>query len=246
MRSNFFNKLLFRLLAFLSAAFTLPAEEVKTVFAKDKWDKEKWIEVKSARLDYLGKMVQKEDHIINATPDLPDEVIFKQYGDKVYSGIIYNKLFTGRKVVISSKMSFDHRMAPLILIADELGKSQKGVPELRDHFEIVLYDQGVNIWHHTYKNGKPSWHKAAYLKADFKPKKVYELKVTLYKAKNIMQMTVECDGKVFGYQDEALPEKFYAGLIGCEGRCRFYDFKVKTFPRSRPKAEKKIPSVKKK
>ena len=209
-------------------------EEVKISFAKGKWDKSKWLEVKSPRWSYLGKMVQNEDHIINQTPDLPDEVIFKKYGNKVYSGLMYDKVFSGKKVIIRSKMSFDHRMAPLIVIAEELGKSKEGIPEFREHFEIVIYDQGLNIWHHTYKDGKPSWHKAAFLKVDYQPKKIYDLVITLHKAKNIMQMTVECDGKVFGYQDKALPEKFYAGIIGCEGRCRFYDFRVTTFPHRKP------------
>ena len=52
-------------------------------------------------------------------------------------------------------MSFDHLMVPLIVIAPELGKSEDGkYPELRDHYEIVLFYQGINIWHHRYKDGK--------------------------------------------------------------------------------------------
>lgn len=215
------------------------AEELAISFAKGKWDKSKWLEVKSPRWNYLGKMVQKEDHIVNFTPDLPDEVIFKKYVAKVYSCIAYNKRFSGKKVEISSKMSFDYRMAPLIVIAEDFGKSKDGKhPEMREHFEIVLFDRGLNVWHHMYKNGKPSWHKAAFMLTPFKNKKVYDVKITMEKKKNIMQMTIECDGKTFGYQDEALPEKFYVGLIGCEGRCRFYDFKVKTTPY--PPARKKV------
>lgn len=227
------------------ASGSLSGQELTSIsFAKGKWDKNKFLEVKSPRWSYLGKMVQKEDHIVNYTPDLSDEIIFKKYASKVYSGIVYNKIFSGKKVVISSKMSFDHRMAPLIVIAEDLGKSKEGIPEFREHFEIVLYDQGLNVWHHMYKDGKPSWHKAAYMKVDYKPKKIYDVKITLEKKKNIMQMTVECDGKEFGYQDEALPEKFYAGLIGCEGRCRFYDFNVRTFPAKN--VVKKVSAKKKK
>ena len=37
----------------------------------------------------------------------------------------------------------------------------------------------------------------------------------------------ECNGVSFGYADDLLPDSFYAGITGCEGRCRFYDFKVK-------------------
>lgn len=37
-----------------------------------------------------------------------------------------------------------------------------------------------------------------------------------------------CGGHHFGYQDETLPESFYAGITACEGRNRFYDFKMRT------------------
>ena len=51
-------------------------------------------------------------------------------------------------------MSFDHLMAPLIVIAPELGRSADGkYLELRDHYEIVLFFQGINIWHHRYIGG---------------------------------------------------------------------------------------------
>jgi guanyl-specific ribonuclease Sa len=41
-------------------------------------------------------------------------------------------------------------------------------------------------------------------------------------------MTVECGGRVFGYSDDALSLENYAGITGCEGRNRFYDFTVET------------------
>ncbi|MBO4303462.1 MAG: hypothetical protein J6A21_02645 [Lentisphaeria bacterium] len=240
MKKTLFGGVLFLL---LSGASMLFSEELNVNFARDKWDRSKWLEVKSPRLNYVGKMVQKEDHIINWTPDLPDEVIFKKHSNDVYSCIMYDKFFSGRKVEIRSKMSFDHRMAPLIVLAGEMGKSRENVPELSEHFEIVLYDQGINVWHHMIRDGKPFWHKAAFLKTPYEKGKIYELKIVLEKSKGIMQMTIECDGKVFGYQDEALPDKFLTGVIGCEGRCRFYDFNVKTIPE---KAAKKAPAKVKK
>ena len=40
-------------------------------------------------------------------------------------------------------------------------------------------------------------------------------------------MMVKCGGHEFGYVDNDLPDSFYAGIIGCEGRNRFYDFKIR-------------------
>jgi hypothetical protein len=41
-------------------------------------------------------------------------------------------------------------------------------------------------------------------------------------------MDIYCGGHHFGYQDETLPESFYTGITACEGRNRFYNFKVRT------------------
>ena len=37
-------------------------------------------------------------------------------------------------------------------------------------------------------------------------------------------MTVTCGDYVQQYVDNALPDEFYAGILGCEGRNMFYDF----------------------
>ena len=202
------------------------AEEYSTTFERGKWNPQTCLPVKSPRFNYMGDMVQMDDHITNRTPDLPDDVILKKHGEDVYSCIMLRKKFTGNSL-ISSTMSFDHRMAPLIVIAGEIGKSAKGEAEHREHYEVVLFDEGINIWHHTYRDGKPGWYKAAFLKAKFLPKKRYDLQVKLSYTKRGKIMTVTCDGKTFGYTDNNLPDSYYAGLIGCEGRNRFYDFKVK-------------------
>ena len=204
---------------------TLGAEEFSTTFERGKWDEKMWIPVKSPRFDYMGPMVQMDNHIMNRTPDLPDDVILRKHGNDVYSCIMLNRKFSGN-CVISSRMSFDHRMAPLIVIAGEIGKSVKGEPEHREHYEIVLFDEGINIWHHTYKNGKPGWYLAAFLKTEYLPKKQYDLQVKLAYTKRGKVMTVTCDGKTFGYTDNNLPDSYYVGITGCEGRNRFYDFRV--------------------
>ncbi|OQA85405.1 MAG: hypothetical protein BWY31_01927 [Lentisphaerae bacterium ADurb.Bin242] len=201
------------------------AEDFSTTFADGQWDRSLWLNVKSPRFDYVGEMVQHGDYIVNKTPNLPDETIFKKHGSDVYASLVFHKKFTG-SAVISSRMSFDHRMAPLIVIAPELGKSKDGIPEFREHFEIVLFDEGINVWRHLYTDGKPSWYKAAFLKTSYLPKTVYDLQVELRFVKQGCQMILRCEGKEFGYLELNLPDSYYAGIIACEGRNRFYDFKV--------------------
>ena len=46
------------------------------------------------------------------------------------------------------------------------------------------------------------------------------------KGKKGQMLEVECDGRKFGCHLLGLGKEFYLGIIGCEGRNRFYDFKV--------------------
>lgn len=244
MKKIILSSLLLAFALLMAGAEKIPHNKnFKAVFSPGKWAKNDFYMARSPRptMAYLGEMIQNKDHIINKTPPLSDEVIFRKHCDKVYACMMYKGSFSGR-VEISSKMSFDHRMAPLIVIAAPLGKCSKGLPELREHFEIVLYDKGLNVWHHEYKNGKPSWYKIAFLETDFKPKTVYDLKVDLRKYKKMTRVTVKCNGHTFGFDTTFMPKTFYAGITGCEGRCRFYDFQVNV-PAPR---KKKAPAAKKK
>ena len=220
---------------FLAAASLLPAEEFYTSFARGQWDRAQWLNVKGPRFDYVLEMVQNDDHIANPVPEVPDEEILRKHGSKVYAALVLNRTFEG-DLTVSSKMSFDHRMAPLLVIAPELGKSADGKhPEFREHYEIVLFDQGINVWHHLWRDGKPYWYKAAYLKTVFQPKKIYDLQVQLVYTAKGCQMVARCDGHELGYMELALQKvPLYVGLIACEGRNRFYDFKV-TQPRPKKK-----------
>ncbi len=213
------------LLCFVSPE--IPAEEFFTSFARDQWDESRWMTVKSPRWDYMGEFIQLDDHIANKTPEVSDEIIFKKHIADVYSSLMLKQQFTGN-CTIKSAMSFDHRMAPLIVIAPEIGQCSDGRPEHREHFEIVLYDEGINVWHHFWKDGKPFWRKTAFLNAKYDAKKRYTLEVEVKQTPKGKIMTVRCDGKSFGYLDNSLPDSYYVGITGCEGRNRFYDFSIET------------------
>ena len=201
---------------------------VSVDFARGKWDPAEWTVFKSLRFDYAHAFVQKDDHIENPCPEgLDDEEIYANHVTEVYASIVRPVRLSGT-VEVASTMSFDHLMAPLIVITPELDADDQGRPAFKKHYEIVLYNEGINVWHYTYENGNLSWHLAAFARAPFEPKKRYELKVTMAKGKREMRMTVECGGVKFGLEDPELPSSFYAGVTGCEGRNRFYSFSAKT------------------
>lgn len=196
-------------------------------FSRGKWDPKDWLEVCSVRWDYHNPFQQFDDHIMNRCPEgVSDEEIYKKHVSAVYSSMVYAKKLK-TKAEISCRMSFSHRMAPEIVIANDLHKDAAGRIVYHDHFEVVLFDEGFNVWRYKWENGKTSWRKVAFLRTPFTPGKVYDVKVTLEKRKGTKELTVSCDGHTFGYADDLLPETFYAGICGCEGRCQFYDFRIK-------------------
>jgi hypothetical protein len=201
--------------------------DVEVSFTPGSWSMDDWLLVKSPRWEYKHGFVQKSDCIENECPNVSGEEVFKKYNSKVYSAMVHRQ----RAVLgqtISSKMGFDHRMAPLIVISEKLDKSPFGDYMFGEHWEIVLYDEGINVWHHMIKDGKPCWYRAAYLKAPYKKNVPYNLEVKVVKTrKGVKEMTVKCGDQELGYVDNDLPDSFYAGIIGCEGRNRFYDFKIK-------------------
>ena len=204
---------------------------VDVSFARGKWEANDFTLVKCARQDYIGSFEQMDDCVANhCPPGTTPEEVYKKYNDKVYAAMLYKDRFPLGSTV-SSRMGFDWLMAPLIVIAKDLGEDAKGRPELREHWEIVLFYEGLNVWHHFYEDGKQRWFKAASLKlpkeAYFKANVPYDLSVRIARDKSKNKtMTVTAGGYALHYVDESLPEEFRAGIIGCEGRNFFYDFKV--------------------
>lgn len=210
----------------LGVPLSLRAGEFACRFAKGKWQAADWTLVKSGRWDRMGTWVQRQDCIENAVPAdaAPKELRGKRAGE-TYTSMVWNREL-GPDAVVRTTLSFADRMAPLIVIAPELGKDAKGRPEFRDHFEIVLFDQGINVWQHFRKNGKPAWKKLAYSRFLLKPNTPYLLEVSLKQTAKGRRLVVKVDGHEFGFINDVLPGKYRVGITGCEGINRFYDFRV--------------------
>ena len=212
----------------MAGALAANAGAVDVSFARGKWDPTKWLVFKSLRFDYAHAFVQEDDHVVNPSDaKWTDEELYAKHVTEVYASMVCPEKLSGSTIEVTSTMSFDHLMAPIIVLTPELDKDDKGRHAFKKHYEIVLYNEGLNVWHYTYENEKLAWHLAAFARAKFEPKKRYELKVEMKKGKREMRMTVECGGVKFGFEDPDLPASFYVGVTGCEGRNRFYDFKLK-------------------
>ena len=211
-------------------------------FVKGGWNMADWEMVRSWRFDHDGEWVQEPKCIANKVPAdaTPQEMLGRRAGE-VYTAMLLKKKFKGN-AVISCTMEFDDRMAPGIIIAAEPVKAD-GKLELREHFEVILYDDGLNVWHHFFLKTDPKsknkralaegmdqrWRKQSYLseKKFYKPKTPYTLTVSVKFTGRGPQIEVACGGRVVGYYEPKMFDGEYRiGLVGCEGVNRFYDFKV--------------------
>lgn len=216
------------LLIISSSSYIITAQPLfQTSFSKGAWNPDEWIQVKSPRWSYIGEWIQGESYIQNKTPEgATSEEMLGQKSSETYTSMLLDRKFSG-SVSIKATMEFTDRMAPLIVFAPELGKDKDGYPEYREHFEVVLWDNGINIWHHYFNDDKTSYKLVAYWKFSLKPNTKYKLEVKFWKRKTDKMLSVLVDGREFGYMDNSLPDEFYAGITGCEGINHFYDFSVR-------------------
>ncbi|MFT5085773.1 MAG: hypothetical protein ACI906_000443 [Candidatus Latescibacterota bacterium] len=188
-------------------------------FAAAGWHAEDWLLVKSPRWDSVGEWVQEADHIRNRVPaDVTPEQMLGERAGETYTSMLYKEPQTSLRVC--AEMSFDERMAPLIVLAAEPELGADGRREYREHIEIVLFDEGINIWHHKWSVERgPHWRRAAWASFAVDAGRRYALEVERVE----MALTVRCGECVFGVEI-ALPEQLYTGITGCEGNNRFYEF----------------------
>lgn len=131
---------------------------------------------------------------------------------------IFLKQKYGRGTKISFTASFESYGAPLLVIAKDLDRDSDGNLRFGDYQEIVLWENGVNVWdfHRVDGEVKIDW----LLRNDFhlEPEKIHELTVELGK----QRLKIWVDGQYCELRVPSLPEKAYLGITACEGINRFY------------------------
>ena len=219
-RSFFFTLLAVDIVCVLAAEYTC-------CFRPDGWQREDWLQVKTPRWTELGEWKQCTDYIENCIPEgLSAEQLVSCH--EAYVSMVWKEPLEGN-ALIAATMSFEDRYAPSIVLAGELGANPAfpDLAEYREHWEVVLYADGINIWHHEYRDGKPYWRLAAWFKHSFSPMVKYKLEVRITFAPKVPQLAVSCDGQSFGCMLPTFPRLYRVGITACEGRNRFYDFHVK-------------------
>jgi hypothetical protein len=199
---------------------------VKVNFSKDQWDMSEWQLVRYPGTDHKIEWIQHKDCIANSTPQdaEPDDLCEGgKYSSLTHTGMILKQAFK-KPTRISSTMSFDHRMAPLIHICKE-PQPNGDMPVLQDRYEIIVFDEGINLWEHYKLDGTIKYRKKLFYSEPLKPKTKYCLQVSVKPRDK--KLIISLDGLKFEVNAPLLGDEYYAGVMGCEGVNRFYDFEVK-------------------
>ena len=197
--------------------------EYRCKFSANNWNQNDWLLCRSPRWEAHSTWEQQEDCIANVLPDDLDPAETQMGRDRTgetYLSMLYKQPCNG-SVRVETTCSFLERMAPLIVFSREL------VSVHREHLEVVLYDCGINLWHHFYHDGKPSWKLIGFQDIDLKANEPHRLVAELRSTVKGKFLYMGIDKPTFGTRlADDWPDEYFAGITACEGRNRFYDFSI--------------------
>ena len=152
-----------------------------------------------------------------------------QYDESIqeydYVSLISKERYTaGTEVEVSCY--FEGSGAPCIVFTDDLGEGIS-FPEYGLHFEICIYQGGVNVWH-ILPNKERVECPITPTKLFFEQWEVSKTGVDCTVKFGRNSFTVLVEGHSFTVANEDFPEQFRVGFTACEGPCGFTRFCVKS------------------
>ena len=153
-----------------------------------------------------------------------EDAIANRRNDKFGDGFEYIYVFYKEKVPrgskVSSTMLFEDYGAPMITFCEKLDTDADGNTRNGCFYEVVIYENGINVWKHYQENGKCRWYKAAAFDFPLEKNVKHKLQVE-YLASGI---NITLDDRTCYIRLGELPSEMYFGVSACEQINRFYDF----------------------
>ena len=183
-------------------------------FRKGMWE-DRLTYANSFRFDDIPRFIQAEDHVHNR------KISDDKYGYDNISLMTREKLPAGTK--ITTTCAFDSFGAPLIVIAKDLIECADGGLRYGDYYEIVLYENGVNVWRMRMDaERKVTWHKALGVEFSVAAMEKHVLSVETKPD----YLVIEACGHRMTLRVDGLWNEFHVGIDACEGINRFYDLSI--------------------
>ena len=183
-------------------------------FASGEWKTEEFRYVYSPKFAPTPKFQQDRDCIVNKGDFSKNEFDY-------VSILTEDKFSTG--VTIETTCSFEGYGAPLIVISDDVYKGQNDEWYYGKHFEIVLYQGGINVWRLDLNQGIMKTENLIRYRFPVTTRNYHTLRVKVLEG--ALDITME-DASIL-LKVDGLPSEFRVGLTACEGINRFYTLGIK-------------------
>ncbi len=188
----------------------------KYLFKKGQWEND-FEYAYSLVAKSTTKFVQEDDCVTNTFND--------QINDYNYVSVVYKqKQHSGVK--ITAVCSFEHFGAPLITLANSLEKDEQGNTLYGEHYEVVLYEKGCNIWHIV--RAPEGYHKKyVNTKTDFMEFDIADgEQINVAVVVDGSKLHIEMNGKAMETEVPLLNNEFFVGVTACEGINHFYSVEI--------------------
>ena len=187
-------------------------------FSKGSWNPDEWSYVTTTRHPEVTPFLQDGGAISNTYYD-------EEKTKPQYISMLYKDELTA-DFVVSTKCSFKSYGAPIIVIADEPDVLENGTLRYGLHIEVVLYQNGINLWH---LDGAKNTVEQI-VREEFPVEACCIKKLTVSVDMNKNWIIVKLDGEkgrhIIPWPKLSQFKKFYAGITACEGINSFYSFEV--------------------
>lgn len=182
-------------------------------FQQNLWDPSDFLYAASARFNYRENFIQEPNCIVNRYDDVRSDYSY-------ISMVMKDRLPDGASV--STTCSFENYGAPLIVLCGKLHTLPNGMLQYGTHFEVVPFEDGLNVWYLTLENNQVKPVALARYRFPLRGNDKLSLRVTLSR----QQMDIYLQQFHFTLHSDKFPTEYYAGITACEGINRFYDFSV--------------------
>jgi hypothetical protein len=131
--------------------------------------------------------------------------------------------------------SFENYGAPLITLANSIGADEGGNPLYGDHYEIVAYEGGCNVWYITKApdGAKRPFLNDCCLRVNFPIEAGSKIELGVATGNRPGFISVSLCGQNFDLPVPKLNDEFFIGFTACEGINRLYSAVIDT-PQNTP------------
>jgi len=188
---------------------------MKINFIKGQWE-DKLQYAYTYRFKPTLTVKQEKDHIRNRKDKS------KEFGCDYENISLFLKDKYATGTTMKATCSFDNYGAPLICLAEDLVKQKDGTLRFGNYYEVVIYEQGVNVWDLKYDGKKVTYYKMAGFTFNLASNKKH--KIVIQFKNNRLYIKVGKHTMQVGLPNAK--ENYYWGIDLCEGINRFYDLEI--------------------